>query len=115
MRADSRRAALVGLIECLIVQVQLARLRGRGGGNATAATANELDELADVLGVPLPPPIRAIYEDHRAEEPGFERRLGEMRCGPGRPVANSCRRNAKPGWRTGWRFGGTRWSSTAGM
>jgi hypothetical protein len=88
-RADSRRAALVGLIECLIVQVQLARLRGRGGGNATAATANELDELADVLGVPLPPAIRAIYEDHRAEEPGFERRLGEMRCGPGRPVANS--------------------------
>jgi hypothetical protein len=56
----------------MIVQVQLARLHGRGGGNATAATANELDELADVLGVPLPPPIRAIYEDHRAEEPGFD-------------------------------------------
>src|SRR5690606_26102685 len=57
------------------VQVQLARLHARGDGDAAPATAKELDELAHVLGVPLPPPIRAIYEDHRAEAPAFERCL----------------------------------------
>ena len=59
----------------MVVQVQLARLHGRGDGNAPPATADEIDELADVLGVPLPPTIRAIYEDHRAEEPAYEQCL----------------------------------------
>lgn len=55
--------------------MQLARLHARGDGNAAPATAVELEELAHVLGVALPSAIRAIYGDHRAEEPGFERCL----------------------------------------
>jgi len=55
----------------MIVQVQLARLHARGDGNAAPATADEIEELAHVLGVPLPPTIRTIYEDHGAEEPRF--------------------------------------------
>lgn len=57
------------------MQVQLARLHNRGDGNAAPATAAELDELGHVLGVALPSTIRAIYEDHRIEEPGFGRCL----------------------------------------
>jgi hypothetical protein len=56
----------------MIVQLQLARLHGRGDRNAAPATASELDALANVLGVPLLPSIRAIYEGHRAEEPGLD-------------------------------------------
>jgi hypothetical protein len=55
----------------MIVHVQLARLHARGGGTAAPATADEIDGLAHVLGVPLPPMVRALYEDHGAEEPGF--------------------------------------------
>lgn len=64
-----------GAIGCPFVQVQLARLHARGDGNGAPATARELGELADVLGVPVPTPVRVIYEDHRAEEPAFERCL----------------------------------------
>jgi len=54
------------------MQVQLARLHARGEGTAAPATAEEVAELARVLGVPLPPAIRAIYADHGAEEADFE-------------------------------------------
>jgi hypothetical protein len=62
----------------MIVHVQLARLHARGDGIAVPATADEIDELAHVLGVPVPPTIRAIYEDHGAEEPGFGQDLRLM-------------------------------------
>lgn len=57
------------------MQRQLERLHRRGDGNAPPASAQELHELVTVMGVPLPGPIRAIYADHRAEEPGFEQCL----------------------------------------
>jgi hypothetical protein len=56
----------------MIVQVQLARLHARGDGTGVPATAHEIDELEHVLGVALPPMVRAIYEDHGAEEPRYE-------------------------------------------
>jgi hypothetical protein len=57
----------------MIVQVQLARLHARRDGTAVPpATAHEIEELARVIGVPVPPAVRAIYEDHGAEESGFE-------------------------------------------
>lgn len=51
------------------MQGQLARLHGRGDGTAAPAPADELDDLERVLGASLPESVRAIYEDHRAEEP----------------------------------------------
>ncbi|MEV6930262.1 hypothetical protein AB0M46_38070 [Dactylosporangium sp. NPDC051485] len=54
----------------MIVHLQLARLHAGGGGTAAPAAADDIDGLAHVLGVPLPPTIRAIYEDHEAEESG---------------------------------------------
>lgn len=54
------------------MQAQLARLHARGDGTAAPTTVAELEELAQVLGVPLPPAVRAIYEDHGAEEPHVE-------------------------------------------
>jgi hypothetical protein len=56
----------------MIMHVQLARLHARGDATAAPATAGEIDDLARVLGVPLPPAIRTVYQDHGAEEPGYE-------------------------------------------
>jgi hypothetical protein len=64
----------------MIVHLQLARLHARGGGTAAPATAEDIDGLAHVLGVPVPSTIRAIYDDHGGEEPDF----GQLRLmGPG--------------------------------
>jgi hypothetical protein len=54
------------------MQLQLARLHARGDATAAPATADEMEELTRVLGVPLPPAIRRIYEDHGAEDARFE-------------------------------------------
>jgi hypothetical protein len=50
------------------MQAQLARLHARGDGSAAPATADEIEELIRVLGVPLPSAVRTVYEDHGFEE-----------------------------------------------
>jgi len=42
------------------------------GGVVELEVEGAPEELARVLGVPLPSAIRTIYEDHAAEGPGFE-------------------------------------------
>jgi hypothetical protein len=54
------------------MQAQLERLHARGDATAAPATADEIEELTRVLGVALPPAIRAIYEDHGSEDARYE-------------------------------------------